>query len=82
MLWVHIIFGGLGKTKLLLLGMALKTSHACIAESGMHFTLEHVYLIEGWRIAPPNKAQTFASFHTLNNKRVVLIPSQRAKKKL
>ena len=55
MLWVHIIFGGLGKTQASTFGMACKTSHACIAESGMHYILEHVYLIEGWRIAPPNK---------------------------
>ena len=32
---VHIIFGGLGKTQASTFGMACKTSHAGIADSGM-----------------------------------------------
>ena len=36
MLWVHIIFGGLGKTQASTFGMAYKTSHVFLADSGMH----------------------------------------------
>ena len=47
---VHILFGGLDKTQASTFGMPCKTSHACIAESGMHYFLEHVYLVDGYLI--------------------------------
>ena len=51
---VHIIFGGLGKTQASTFGDGMENKPCLHCREWHALYLEHVYLIEGWRIAPPN----------------------------